>query len=311
MSPYDTLFVALAQSHDLPLATFDKQVLKAFPDVALRKRLLLVRRHFRPVALPELRADTVSVHTTQSGLPACDELTRAQALFSSLSIATACLLLAWLAARVATRVDVGQWWVPVAVMGGLASADLASGLVHWAADTWGRDDCPVIGARLLVPFRLHHVNPDDFLRRSFVDTNGEVAAIASVVLAALAAVPLDRPWGGVVAVWGVAFCGLGSMTNQIHQWSHMPSPPRIVRALQSSGVLLGRAGHAAHHARPYDGHYCITTGWCNRPLEAIGLFRRLEAATTALTGATPRHDDRRYERRYAAPALESDAGHVG
>jgi predicted nucleic acid-binding protein len=38
VSPYDTLFVALAQSHDLPLATFDKQVLKAFPDVALRPK---------------------------------------------------------------------------------------------------------------------------------------------------------------------------------------------------------------------------------------------------------------------------------
>jgi predicted nucleic acid-binding protein len=38
VSPYDTLFVAMAQSHDLPLATFDKQVLKAFPDVALRPK---------------------------------------------------------------------------------------------------------------------------------------------------------------------------------------------------------------------------------------------------------------------------------
>ena len=38
VSPYDTLFVALAHSHDLPLATFDKQVLKAFPEVALRPK---------------------------------------------------------------------------------------------------------------------------------------------------------------------------------------------------------------------------------------------------------------------------------
>jgi predicted nucleic acid-binding protein len=38
VSPYDTLFVALAQSQDLPLATFDKQVLKVFPDVASRPK---------------------------------------------------------------------------------------------------------------------------------------------------------------------------------------------------------------------------------------------------------------------------------
>ena len=42
VSPYDTLFVALAQSHDLPLATFDKRVLKAFPDVAVRPTDLAV-----------------------------------------------------------------------------------------------------------------------------------------------------------------------------------------------------------------------------------------------------------------------------
>jgi hypothetical protein len=41
---------------------------------------------------------------------------------------------------------------------------LASGIVHWSADTWGRDDLPVVGQRLLVPFRLHHVDPDDLWR---------------------------------------------------------------------------------------------------------------------------------------------------
>ena len=64
----------------------------------------------------------------------------------------------------------------------MAAADFGSGLVHWAADTWGRDDLPVIGRRLLVPFRVHHVNPDDFLRRRFVDTNGDVAFLAVPVL---------------------------------------------------------------------------------------------------------------------------------
>jgi predicted nucleic acid-binding protein len=36
LSAYDTLFVALARHRKLPLVTFDKQVLKAFPDVARR-----------------------------------------------------------------------------------------------------------------------------------------------------------------------------------------------------------------------------------------------------------------------------------
>jgi predicted nucleic acid-binding protein len=44
VSPYDTLFVALAQTQRLPLATFDKQVLKAFPDVALRPKDIVDER---------------------------------------------------------------------------------------------------------------------------------------------------------------------------------------------------------------------------------------------------------------------------
>jgi hypothetical protein len=153
---------------------------------------------------------------------------------------------------------------------------------------------------------VHHINPDDFLRRRFVDTNGEVAAIAVPVLLMLNAVPLDSAWGSAAAVFGFAFCGLGSLTNQIHQWSHMPSPPAFIRALQASGVLLGTQEHAAHHSRPYDRHYCITTGWCNRPLDAIAFFRRMERTITALTGVRPRHDDRRYEIRYGMPATSPE-----
>ena len=226
------------------------------------------------------------------------EITQAQFVFSVVSIAAAFAGLAALGVRLALRGDVWQWWTPVAFVLGLIAADLGSGLVHWGADTWGRDDLPVIGQRLLVPFRVHHINPDDFLRRSFVDTNGDVAFVAAVVLAGLLIVPLDSSWAARLAVFGFAFCGIGMLTNQIHQWAHMPSPPPPVRILQNAGLILGRSEHATHHDRPYDAHYCITTGWCNRPLEAIGFFRALEHAITRATGARPRHDDARYEERY-------------
>jgi predicted nucleic acid-binding protein len=41
---YDTLFVELAIREDLPLVTFDAKVLAAFPDVAVRPRVL-VQQH--------------------------------------------------------------------------------------------------------------------------------------------------------------------------------------------------------------------------------------------------------------------------
>jgi plasmanylethanolamine desaturase len=243
--------------------------------------------------------------TSLAQMPALAELTRWRLMLSTLSIAVAFLLLAWFGWRLATRLDLWQWWIPTALFAGIAAADFGSGIVHWGADTWGRDDCPMIGPSLLVPFRVHHVNPDDFLRRRFIDVNGDVAFVVSPVLIVLLSVPLDSSWGPPVAVFGFAFCGMGSMTNQIHQWSHMVSPPRPIRILQSCRLFLGRAEHARHHARPYDRHYCITTGWCNRPLETIHFFRRVESAITRLTGVTPRNDDRRYEAKFGVPEREA------
>lgn len=231
-------------------------------------------------------------------LPSHYQLTRSQLIFSAGSIAAAVVVLGAFGFHIAMWLDLWQWWVPVAFAGGMAAADFGSGLVHWTADTWGRDDLPLIGRRLLVPFRVHHINPDDFLHRRFIDTNGDVAFLAVPIVLGLFALPLDTAWGGLVAVWGFAFCSIGMMTNQIHQWAHMVSPPIVVRALQDTGLVLGRTEHAVHHQRPYDVHYCITTGWCNRPLEAVGFFRHLEAAVTRVTGVRPRHDDRRYETRY-------------
>ena len=221
------------------------------------------------------------------------EQTRTQRIFSIASIAAALSLLVLLAFRVATGIEFSWWTVP-ALIAGMAFADFASGMIHWGADTWGNDDLPIVGHRLLKPFRLHHVDPDDLLRRSFVDANGDVAFIAAPVIAMLLALPLESEWARVIAVAGFGASAVGMWTNQIHQWAHMPAPPVVVRWLQDGGILLGRADHASHHFGAFDRHYCITTGWWNRPLEAIGFFRGLEVTITAITGARPREDDRRY-----------------
>ena len=231
-------------------------------------------------------------------LPGIDASVGAQRFFWLTSIAAAFAALAILGLRIASRVDPLQWWVPIALFAGVAIADFGSGLVHWGADTWGRDDLPVIGERLLSPFRIHHINPDDFLRRRFVDANGDSALLTVPLLAGLHTVPLETPWGGPLAVSGLAFCVFSAMTNQIHQWAHMAAPPRPIARLQEWGLLLEHHAHAAHHQRPYDVHYCINTGWCNRPLEAVGFFRRLESTITRMTGVRPRNDDQRYEARY-------------
>ena len=249
------------------------------------------------------RVDDPIPSQTPAALPILEDPSPAGRLMNAAALATALLLAAVLGARLATQLPGVGWWVPAALVAGMAAADLLSGIVHWAADTWGRDDLPVIGRRLLVPFRVHHINPDDFLRRRFVDVNGDVARLAVPAFLGLLLVPLDTSAGRVVAAFGLAFCGTGMMTNQIHQWAHRPKPPRPVRLLQACGVLLDGPTHAAHHAGPYDTHYCITTGWWNRPLETLGFFRALERLITMATGAQPRRDDRRYETRYGAARL--------
>src|SRR4051812_10500694 len=77
---------------------------------------------------------------TDQLLPAHYQLTRAQLFFSAASIAAAFLVLGALGFRIAMRLNLWQWWVPLAFAAGMGAADVGSGLVHWSADTWGRDD---------------------------------------------------------------------------------------------------------------------------------------------------------------------------
>ena len=226
-----------------------------------------------------------------SVLPVLPATGRGQLVLSFAWIGCSLLLLTADTVRIIVAVEL-TWWVPLAVVAGMLTADFLSGLVHWGADTWGRADLPVIGQRLLLPFRIHHINPDDFLKRSFPDTNGDSAAAVMPVLLVVLWIPLDSVGWQAAAAFCVSLCAFAAMTNQIHQWAHMSSPPYPIRVLQQARLLLPHAAHAAHHSGKYDAHYCITTGWCNRPLEALRFFRRLEAVITRTTGAHPRHDER-------------------
>jgi ubiquitin-conjugating enzyme E2 variant len=164
---------------------------------------------------------------------------------------------------------------------------------------------PLLGRRFVHPFRVHHVNPDDFLRRDFLDTNGDVALLVIPFLGGALWLPLDEGWGRALSAFVAAFSIVGLPTNQVHQWAHMTSPPSPVRWLQDHGLILSRREHARHHCAPYARNYCIATGWCNPFLERIGFFRRLEILVSHATGLVPRQDDatfqRNSERRPARP----------
>ncbi|XP_055341562.1 plasmanylethanolamine desaturase-like [Paramacrobiotus metropolitanus] len=185
----------------------------------------------------------------------------------------------------------------LSAVGGIITADFVSGLVHWAADSWGSIDVPVIGKALIRPFREHHIDPTSITRHDFIETNGDNFAASLPVLSFMAyrfAVYSESQLVSDYAYycyffWLVLFV---SVTNQIHKWSHTYfGLPRWVTWLQDHHVILPRKHHRIHHVAPHETYFCITTGWLNWPLEVLGFWAFLERSITRCSGALPRADD--------------------
>jgi plasmanylethanolamine desaturase len=187
------------------------------------------------------------------------------------------------------------WLALGAFIGSLVFADMLSGIVHWAADTWGDFKTPVLGPSFIQPFREHHADEKAITRHDFVETNGNNCTASLWVLIVAWYLPEnpEESWAYFAesfltgtALWIFA-------TNQIHKWAHMDRPPIYVRVLQKLRLILPPQHHSLHHSAPYAVNYCITTGWMNRPLHLIGFFPKMEWLISKLTGLKPRVDDLR------------------
>jgi len=209
------------------------------------------------------------------------------------SLFTVSLVRLWQATIFGAQGNAYLW--PLSFLLGWVLADLASGLVHWALDTWGSIDTPVVGATFIRSFREHHVDPVAMCKHDFVETNGDSCLAASPAVLACALAPHawlleDRLAFFLVGatVWGA----LGAvLTNQFHKWSHERSRPALVSALQQAHLVLPPRHHNAHHTPPFDCYYCITTGWLNPLLTVTRFWRLFESVIVACTGAEPRIDD--------------------
>lgn len=192
----------------------------------------------------------------------------------------AILLAVGLAALYGPRVLAAGWLnLPIALLM-LLAADLVSGVVHWACDTWGDESTPLLGPNIIRSFREHHTDPLGITRHSFVEANGGPAlgALPILVVGLLWASPAS-----VALLWLAAFL---FVTNVIHGWAH-GGAPRPIRWLQRAGLVLSPRHHAVHHRYPHDKHYCITVGWINPLLDRVQFWERLERAITWGTGAQP------------------------
>ena len=74
-------------------------------------------------------------------------------------------------------------WVLLAVFAGIYTADLVSGLLHWAFDTWLNEDITLL-RRMVLQVRERHVYPNRNFRVGFLHDAGTLSWIALILTAA-------------------------------------------------------------------------------------------------------------------------------
>ena len=165
-------------------------------------------------------------------------------------------------------------WTALAVSLPLALlvADFLSGLVHWAFDHHVPPDHPLLG-RFVADFLDHHRHPRRTLEVAFVRSAWQSCAFVALPLGLLAA---SLPGRSHLVAFLYSIALLAVFAPQLHKLAHHPRPPRWIRALQRSRVILSPRAHARHHKRPHDRAFCIVTGWCNAPLDALGFWNALD-----------------------------------
>src|SRR3954470_14923737 len=146
--------------------------------------------------------------------------------FEIASIAAYAVVMAWLVAHLAPRALDKPFLAMSALMLGFVAADFVSGFVHWAADTWGAPEWPIVGKALIRPFREHHVDQTEITRHDFIETNGNNCFISIFPSVAAALLPMSGtvPVFAAEVMFALSLAVLG--TNQFHKWAHMERPPK-------------------------------------------------------------------------------------
>lgn len=171
------------------------------------------------------------------------------------------------------------------LIGTVVLADFVSGFVHWAEDTFGTEETPIIGKWIVVPNVLHHEFPSAFTKKNWVQSSWDLLLVSIIILIV--------SWAFGFLTWYVwLFCILEANANQIHKYAHLPqkSIPIFVRVLQKLRLLQNAKDHAIHHRGEKNTAYCVITPYLNPVLDMLGFWRFLERISVPILGA-PRRED--------------------
>mmetsp|Transcript_16569 Transcript_16569/g.21940 ORF Transcript_16569/g.21940 Transcript_16569/m.21940 type:complete len:311 (+) Transcript_16569:177-1109(+) len=161
-------------------------------------------------------------------------------------------------------------------------SDFFSGVFHWSVDNYGNGKTPVLGA-VIEAFQGHHNAPWTITYRPFANNVHKIckAAIPLALVAHFSPIPM------LAKFFTVLWLCFQVLSQEFHKYSHMINPPKVAQFLQSKNLIISRKVHGLHHSSPFEGNYCILTGWCNSVLDKSKVFRAMEKLVYEFNGVEP------------------------
>jgi len=211
------------------------------------------------------------------------------------------ILIAFCAGYLVVQYDAsGTEWSHVlgALIVGYFVADLASGIVHWAIDTWFSERA--LGRAVAIA-REHHTHPQHILDYGFLEhsTLGSAPSAVFVGLASFvtSAFPVSVTTYSLMIIWFVTSLCLFLGTS-FHNLGHRRPKSPLLRLAQKLRLIITPEHHWVHHRSDQIVRYCAINGWANYLCDTLRIWRGLEWVVQATTGAEPRRDDLEWQRRY-------------
>ena len=230
------------------------------------------------------------------------ECDRSQVITCWIGIAVYTAMNIWFGAWLVMTLDqTGSWpWLLVlTTLVALFVADVMSGVVHWATDTWFDE---IMSERVISIAREHHLHPHHIVGYGVRDYIAYSAWPTMIMLGPIGMILTLLPTPSPVlfhVVWSMFIISTCMyFGTYAHRLGHKRSEWAIVRLMQRCHLLIDVRHHNVHHRDNHDVRYCVITGWANYVCDRIGFWRGLERVIHRLTGAVPRENDYVWFARY-------------